>query len=138
MGLVCNFQEGSSVIHKCPQCQREFHFRTATRKYCSKRCKNKGLTVPLDTKQIYAEYDAGATMQEIAQKYNVSQTPVRLALIKEGYKAGTRPKKVMRLDTGEIFPSSTPAALAMGFSPSAISLAIRRGYKSGGSYWEYV
>ena len=126
------------MIHKCPYCQREFHYRTATRKYCSKRCKNKGLAVPLDTKQIYAEYDAGATMREIAEKFHVSQTPIRMALLKEGYKCGTRPKKVMRLDTGEIFPSAAAAALAMGFSACAISLAIRRGYKSGGSYWEYV
>ena len=126
------------MIHKCPHCQREFNFHSTTRKYCSRRCKNKGLAIPLDTKQIYAEYGAGATMREIALKFNVSQTPIRMALLKEGYKCGTRPKKVMRLDTGEIFPSSTTAALAMGFSPSAISLAIRRGYKSGGSYWEYV
>lgn len=126
------------MIHKCPQCQIEFHYRTATRKYCSKRCKNKGLTVPLDTKQIYAEYDAGATMREIALKCNVSQTPIRMALLKEGYKCGTRPKKVMRLDNGEIFPSAAAAAAALGFTPSAISLAVRRGYKSGGTFWEYV
>lgn len=126
------------MIYKCPQCQKEFRFATGKRKYCSRKCKNKGLAIPLDTKQIYAEYDAGATMAEIALKYNVSQTPVRMALLKEGYKSGTRPKKVMRLDTGEVFPSSVAAALAMGFSSCAISLAIRRGYKSGGSYWEYV
>lgn len=126
------------MIHKCPHCQKDFRFHTPTRKYCSKRCKNKGLAIPLDSKRIYAEYDAGATMREIAQKYNVSQTPIRMALLKEGYKCGTRPKKVMRLDNGEIFPSAATASAAMGFSACAISLAIRRGYKSGGSYWEYV
>lgn len=77
-------------------------------------------------------------MREIAQKFNVSQTPIRMALLKEGYKASPRPRKVMRLDTGEIFPSAAAAAAALGLSPAAISLSIRRGYKSGGSYWEYV
>lgn len=126
------------MIHKCPQCQREFLFPSTSRKYCSRKCQSLAKTIDLDTKQVFAAYDAGATMVEIAQKMNVSKTPIRLALLKEGYKSCPRPKKVMRLDTGEIFASASLAATLVGFSKSAVSLAIRRKTKCAGSYWEYI
>lgn len=126
------------MIHKCPECQIEFKFPGNTRKYCSRKCMAIAKTIPLDTKQILAAYDAGATIVEIAQSLNVSKSPIRLALLKEGYKSCPRPKKVMRLDTGEVFDSATNAAKIMGFSISAVSLAIRRRSRCAGSYWQYI
>lgn len=77
-------------------------------------------------------------MKEIASALNVSRSPIRSALLKEGYKSCSRQKKVMRLDTGEIFDSATLAAKIVGFSISAVSVAIRRKTKCAGTYWEYV
>ncbi len=94
--------------------------------------------IPLDSKQIFKDYDSGASITKIAANLGLSKTPIRSALIKEGYKPRSRPKRVKQLSTGRIFDSVAEAAASVDFSPPAITLAIRRGHRSAGSYWEYA
>lgn len=47
-------------------------------------------------------------------------------------------KRVMNMNTGEIFESLRAAAESVGTTPPAISYAISRGQRCGGTYWEFV
>ncbi|MEG4178490.1 HNH endonuclease [Microcoleus sp. S13_C3] len=46
-------------------------------------------------------------------------------------------KKVRCLNTGEEFQSAAEAARSMGLEYHSVSVAIRKGYRSGGKRWEY-
>ncbi|MCW5318993.1 hypothetical protein GTQ43_36755 [Nostoc sp. KVJ3] len=47
-------------------------------------------------------------------------------------------KAVRRIDTGEIYPSAAEASRALGMTARAVSRAINKKTKAGGTYWEYV
>ena len=46
-------------------------------------------------------------------------------------------KRVRCLDTGEEFKSASEAARSMGLEYHCVSIAIRKGGRSGGKRWEY-
>lgn len=47
-------------------------------------------------------------------------------------------KPVRRLDTGEEFTSGRIASLSLGLNKAAVSVALGRGTRCAGTYWEYV
>ena len=47
-------------------------------------------------------------------------------------------KKVLCVETGEIFESTTKASRWLGFSSHVVSVSILKGYRAGGYHWEYL
>ena len=47
-------------------------------------------------------------------------------------------KKVRRIDNGAVYASSAEASRSLGFTRQAVGVAIRGGWKCGGSYWEFA
>ena len=62
----------------------------------------------------------------------------RLSESKKGKENPNKWKRVLCVETGEVFPSRKAASEFVGFTPGAITNAIKRGNKCGGYTFEYA
>ena len=76
-------------------------------------------------------------------KKHSEETKRKIAKANKGHKPSQKnidssSKKVLCIETGEIFDSASAASRYLNHSTSSVECAIRRGYKSGGYHWKYL
>lgn len=77
----------------CAQCGADFVSYNKSPRYCSRACKDRALTVPIDIEALCTMYASGKTQAEIAAHMGVSQKVVWGAMQRNGLTARVAAKR---------------------------------------------